>query len=131
MAYNTENYKEQGGKKWVVEGTLDLTNATVEGVVTAPVIDTLVSTSATSALSAKQGKALKGLIDGQAPVDSLASDSATTPLSANQGKVLKDAADLKVAANQADSVEADSPTTAEFNGLLAKLKAAGLMVDDA
>lgn len=34
-------------------------------------------------------------------------------------------------ANQTDSVETTNPTVAEFNALLAKLKAAGLMVADA
>ena len=71
------------------------------GQVTGFVIDNLTSTDATKALSAKQGKALKTLIDG------------------------------KTAANQAASVEAASPTVAEFNALLTKLKAAGLMVADA
>lgn len=55
---------ESGAEIEVKAGaTLTLTGATIAGVVTAPVIDTLVSTSATSALSAKQGKALKTLID--------------------------------------------------------------------
>ena len=37
---------------------------------------------------------------------------------------------VKPMANQAASVAADSPTTAEFNALLAKLKAAGFMIAD-
>jgi hypothetical protein len=37
---------------------------------------------------------------------------------------------VKMAANQAASVEASTPTVAEFNALLTKLKAAGLMVAD-
>lgn len=103
---NVLNYTEQGGAKTViggeleVTGTLTLTAATIAGVVTATVVDTLVSTSGTSALSAKQGKALKTLIDG------------------------------KTAANLAASTEATSPTTAQFNALLAALKTAGLMVAD-
>ena len=36
----------------------------------------------------------------------------------------------KLIANQAASTEATSPTTAEFNALLTKLKASGLMVAD-
>ena len=39
--------------------------------------------------------------------------------------------DAKVAANQAASVAVTSPTVAEFNALLVKLKAAGLMAADA
>jgi hypothetical protein len=37
---------------------------------------------------------------------------------------------VKLAANQADSTELTSPTVAEFNALLAKLKAAGIMAAD-
>jgi len=66
-----------------------------------------------------------------AVVDNLTSTSETSALSAKQGKVLKDAIDAKTAANQAASVETTNPTVAEFNALLAKLKAAGLMAADA
>ena len=110
--YNALNYTEQGGAKTVIGGTLDLTNATVEGVVTAPVVDTLVSTSATSALSAKQGKALKDTAD-------LLATTVSGKLTAVQ------------VANQADS---DATTVANlltcFNTLLAGLKTAGIMVGD-
>ena len=37
----------------------------------------------------------------------------------------------RLIANQANSVEATTPTVTEFNALLTKLKAAGLMVADA
>lgn len=73
-------------------------------------------------------------------VDALTSESATSALSAAQGKVLKDAQDAldvrvtaeeaRVAANQSASTEATNPTVAEFNALLASLKAAGLMAAD-
>lgn len=46
------------------------------------------------------------------------------------GKILNNSGALLIA-NQAASVEATNPTVAEFNALLAKLKAAGLMVADA
>ena len=57
------------------------------------VVDTLTSTSTTSALSAKQGKELKALVDGKTSVtviNSLTSTSTTNALSAKQGKVLND-----------------------------------------
>ncbi|MFA6717911.1 MAG: hypothetical protein WCS15_02405 [Prevotella sp.] len=117
MGYNTLNYTEQGGDKTViggeieVTGTITLTDATVAGVVTAPVVDTLVSESTTSALSAAQGKALK--------------DTADTLATTVAGKITASAA-----ANQAASTEATNPTVAEFNTLLAALKTAGLMVGD-
>ena len=97
---NVKNYTEQGGEKTVIGGTLDLTDATVVGVVTAAVKNNLTTTATGSALDAAQGK------------------------------VLKNAIDAKVAANQAASTGETSPTTAEFNTLLAALKTAGLMVAD-
>jgi len=101
MGYNTLNYTEQGGEVTHIGGTLVIeTGASVTGITTATIVDNLTSTDINKALSA------------------------------NQGKVLKDAIDAKVAANQAASVEVSYPTVAEFNALLTKLKAAGLMVAD-
>jgi hypothetical protein len=121
--YNVPNYKEQGGAKWVVDGeleitgTLDLTGATVEGVVTADVVNNLTTTASGKALDARQGKALKDTIDALAlTVDGIAGDVAEI--------------DGRMAANIPDSTEETSPTTAQFNALLAALKAAGLMVAD-
>jgi hypothetical protein len=148
MSYNTPNYTEQGGAKTViggeieVTGTIDLTNATVEGVVTAAVIDTLVSTSATDALSANQGKALKALVDAKVPIAAIVNDLTTggiaVPLSAEQGKTLG----ARVAANQAANTTTAATDDAtvwalanqlktDVNGILTKLKAAGLMAADA
>ena len=111
MSYNTKNYTEQGGEKTVIGGTIDLTGATVVGVVTSDVVNNLTTTAAGKALDARQGKALKDTADALA----------TTV----NGKLTATAS-----ANQADSTEATSPTTAEFNALLTKLKASGLMVAD-
>ncbi|HAN20421.1 MAG: hypothetical protein A2Y15_08695 [Clostridiales bacterium GWF2_36_10] len=47
------------------------------------------------------------------------------------GKVKFEDVEFAPAANQAASVEATTPTVAEFNALLVKLKAAGIMVADA
>ena len=47
------------------------------------------------------------------------------------GKVKFNGVEIKPAANQAASVETTTPTVAEFNALLTKLKASGLMVADA
>ena len=112
MSYNTKNYTEQGGEKTVIGGTIDLTGATVVGVVTADVVNNLTTTAAGKALDARQGKALKDAADALAITVG--------------GKLTATAA-----ANQADSTEETSPTTAEFNALLAKLIAAGLMAADA
>ncbi len=62
------------------------------------VIDHLLSTSSTSALSARQGLVLKTLIDninitGPSIIDDLLSTSTTDGLSANQGRILKQMVD--------------------------------------
>ena len=112
MSYNAKNYTEQGGEKTVIGGTLEISaGATVVGVVTADVVNNLTTTAAGKALDARQGKALKDTADALA-------------ITVN-GKLTATAS-----ANQADSTEATSPTTAEFNALLTKLKASGLMVAD-
>lgn len=57
------------------------------------VVDNLTSESTVDALSANQGRVLKGLIDnanGVNVVDNLTSTSSTSALSAKQGKVLND-----------------------------------------
>jgi hypothetical protein len=137
MAYNTKNYTEQGGEKTIIGGTLeipgalDLTGTTITGAVTAAVVNNLTTTATGSALDAAQGKALKTLVDARVTTASIVNDlttgGTTVPLSAEQGKTLG----ARVAANQTASVEASTPTVTEFNALLAKLKAAGLMAADA
>lgn len=113
MSYNAKNYTEQGGAKTVIGGTLEIADgATVTGLTSlANIVDNLTTSDAAKALSAKQGKALKDTADALALTVG--------------GKLTATAA-----ANQADSTETTSPTVAEFNALLAKLKAAGIMVDD-
>ena len=100
--YNTKNYTEQGGEKTVIGGTLEIaTGGQVTGITTATIVDSLTSTDATKALSSKQGKTLKTLIDG------------------------------KTSANQANSTATElAGLVTDFNALLSKLKAAGLMAAD-
>lgn len=131
MSYNTKNYTEQGGEKTVIGGTLAVEDgATVTGITTATIADNLTTDESGQALSAAQGVVLKSAVDGKVAtadiVNDLSTGGTTVPLSAEQGKVLAG----RVADNQADSTEATNPTVAEFNALLAKLKLAGLMVDD-
>ena len=65
-----------------------------EAAAKTPVVDNLDSTSTTSALSANQGRVLKGLVDGKLAksdvVNSLSNTSTTKALSAAQGKALND-----------------------------------------
>jgi hypothetical protein len=128
---NVLNYTEQGGAKTVIGGELEVAaGASVTGITTATLVDNLTSTDTDKALTAAQGKALKTLVDAKIATSAIVNDLTTggiaVPLSAEQGKTLA----ARKAANQTASVEASSPTTAEFNGLLTKLKAAGLMVAD-
>lgn len=67
------------------------------------VLDILTSTNTRAALSANQGRVLKGLIDkvgGTTVENSLTSSSTTNALSAAQGKVLKTLVDGKVASTE-------------------------------
>ena len=133
MGYSCKNYKTDGGDKWVVGGTLEIaTGASVTGMTTATIVDTLTSDDAAKALSAKQGKALKTLVDAKIATASIVNDLTTggvdAPLSAEQGKTLAG----RVAANQADSTATEvSGLVTEFNALLAKLITAGLMAPNA
>lgn len=94
----------------ITQGAVNLLSG---GAPLVQVIDNLISTSQTSALSANQGRALKALIDaidavvdglvadgsGPAVVDGLTSTDAAAALSANQGRVLKNLIDGVVAGN--------------------------------
>lgn len=158
---NTSNYMEQGGDKWVIGGELEINGAltindgaTVTGVVSAEIVNNLTTTTGGKALDARQGKALKALIDaidgvGEDNVgDGLAFDSGVISVSVGEGlEIDGDGAvaavvgdgleigednEIKVtaAANVAASTQETSPTVAEFNALLAALKAAKLMEPD-
>lgn len=118
MSYNGKNYMEQGGDKWVIGGALEI----------------------------KEGASVTGLPDGETYTLPVASASALGGVKA-EAKGSGDTVPVKVddagnlyvptypsvptvpqAANQADSVAEDVTTlVSDFNGLLAKLKAAGLM----
>ena len=112
MSYNSKNYTEQGGEKTVIGGTLEIAaGASVTGMTTATIVDALTSDDATKALSAKQGKALKALVD--------AKYTAANATAAAAGLV-RQAALVAEAAGEA-------PTKAEFKALLDALKAAGIM----
>ena len=76
------------------------------------VVDSLTSDSTTDALSAKQGKVLKGLIDGMVPID-----QGTGTDNANVGKILKVGADGKLAL--VDEVADNTPVILNGDGELA------------
>ena len=112
MSYNTKNYTEQGGDKTVIGGTLEVkAGATVTGIAAASIVDNLTSDATDRALSAKQGKALKTLVDAK-----YTAANATTVAA---GLVM-------MSANVAKAVGA-APTKAEFDALIDALITAGLM----
>lgn len=123
MSYNTKNYTEQGGEKTVIGGTLEIKEgASVTGLSADPLLvatgDTLGGVKAAAAgeedtVEVKIGEDSKLYVPTY-PTDATESVSGL----------------VKAAANQADSIAEDTATlVTDFNALLAKLKAAGLMAD--
>lgn len=117
MDYNAKNYMEQGGEKWVVGGTLEIQEgASVTG---------LTSTAAPASETALGG------------VKAAAKEETdTVPVKIGEDAILyvptyPIVPEIPVAANQADSTATDvTALVTDFNALLAKLKAAGLMAAD-
>ena len=124
MSYNTKNYTEQGGEKTVIGGTLEIKEgASVTGLSADPL---LVATEETlggvKASAADEGDTVEIKIgeDGKLYAPTYPTD-ATESVSGL----------VKMAANQADSIAEDTATlVTDFNALLAKLKAAGLLAAD-
>ena len=135
MSYNTKNYTEQGGEKTVIGGTLEIKGkllitdgAEVDGVVTITAPATAETTGGIKAAArAAETDTVEVKIgdDGKAYVPAYP-EAYTLPSATDSVK-----GGVKAAANQAESIEATTPTVAEFNALLAKLKAAGIMTADA
>lgn len=122
MSYNPKNYQKQGGDEWVIGGTLTISpGATVAGMTEAAV------------LSAASASALGGVIAATAG----AGDTVECKINASTKKLYvappaaataAAAGVVKAAANQADSTaDAVADLVDDFNALLAKLVAAGLM----
>ena len=124
MSYNTKNYTEQGGEKTVIGGTLEIKEgASVTGLSADPL---LVATEETlggvKAAAAGEDNTVEVKIgeDGKLYAPTYPTD-ATESVSGL----------VKMAANQAYSIAEDTATlVTDFNALLAKLKAAGLMAAD-
>ena len=115
--YNAKNYTEQGGEKTVIGGTLEIQEgASVTG---------LTSTAAPASAAALGG--VKAVAKG-------AGDTVEAKIGAD-GRLYVPTypvvPEIPVAANQADSTATDAAgLMTDFNALLAKLKAAGLMAAD-
>jgi len=118
MSYNTKNYTEQGGNKTVIGGTLEIKQgATVTGL-------------PSSGLSVATETTLGGV---KAAAKS-ETDTVTVKIGADGNLYVPTypvVPEQLIAVNQADSVAGDiAELLIDFNALLAKLKAAGLMAAD-
>ena len=127
--HNTRNYAAHGGGEWVIGGKLTvLEGATVEG---------LTATAAPASADALGGikAAEKGVGD---TVEAKIGEDAKLYVPAYPEDYVLPAATadtlggVKLAANQVDSAASTiAGLNIEFNALLAKLKAAGIMAPDA
>ena len=117
MSYNAKNYTEQGGEKTVIGGTLEIKEgASVTGLTStaAPASETALGGVKATAKSVGDTVEVKIGTDAKLYVP-------TYPV----------VPEIPIAANQADSIAEDTAAlVTDFNALLAKLKAAGLMVAD-
>lgn len=121
MSYNTKNYTEQGGEKTVIGGTLEFKEgASIIGVPfpdLTPATDTVLG--GIKAESKTEGDTVPARIgvDGRLYVP-------TYP-------TVPEIPTIPVAENQEASTAGDIETlAADFNALLTKLKAAGIMMND-
>ena len=121
MSYNGKNYAEQGGDKWVIGGTLEIKEGATVTCLPGGESYTLPVASATTL----------GGVKAQAKAD-----GDTVPVKVDSGGNLyvptyPTVPTIPKAANQVDSVATEvAALVTDFNGLLAKLKAAGLMTAD-
>lgn len=115
MSYNTKNYTEQGGEKTVIGGTLEIkAGATVTGLAANPLL-----------------AATEIDLGGVKAVAKEETDTVLVKISADDNLYVPAypvVPEIPVAEYMADSVAEDLPTMlADFNSLLAKLRAAELM----
>jgi hypothetical protein len=114
--YNSKNYMEQGGEKWVIGGTLEIqSGASVTGLSADPLLPATEETlGGVKAATKTAGDTVPVAVDVDGTLYVPTYPEAVTP-----------------AENQADSTATDTASlVTDFNALLAKLKAAGLMVAD-
>ncbi len=127
-SYNTKNYAAQGGGEWVVGGKLTfLEGATVTGIAatTAAASEEALGGIRAAAKGAQDSVEVKIGTDGKLYVPGY---PAAYVLPAATSDVL---GGIMAAANQPDSTAATiEDLKADFNALLAKLKAAGGMIAD-
>ena len=115
--YNAKNYTEQGGERTIIGGTLEIKEgASVTGLTSTAAPASEAALGGVKAVPKGGGDTVEAKIgvDGKLYVP-------TYPV----------IPEIPTAANQADSIATDATgLVTDFNVLLAKLKAAGLMADD-
>ena len=118
MSYNAKNYTEQGGEKTVIGGTLEIEEgASVTG------LPSYTLPAATASALGGVKAAAKG--EGDTVEVKLGSDKKL------YAPTYPEVPAFPVAATQADSTAVDAAgLVTDFNALLAKLKAAGLMATE-
>jgi hypothetical protein len=118
MSYNTKNYTEQGGEKTIIGGTLEIK----EGALVTGLPSSQISLATETTLGGIKAAAK--------------TESETVPAKiGSDGKLYVPtypvAKEIPIAANQTASTAVDVSTLrTDFNALLTKLKAAGLMAAD-
>jgi hypothetical protein len=118
MSYNTKNYTEQGGEKTVIGGTLEIKEgASVTGLSADPL---LMATAETLGGVKADAKAETDTVSAKIGEDGILYVLAYPVVP-----------EIPIAANQVDSIATDAAgLVTDFNALLTKLKAVGLMVAD-
>lgn len=127
--HNTRNYAAHGGGEWVIGGKLTvLSGATVEG---------LTATAAPASATALGGikaaaKAVTDTVEAKIGEDAKLYVPAYPEDYVLPSAIADALGGVKLAANQVDSAASTiAALNIEFNALLAKLKAAGIMAPDA
>lgn len=117
MSYNAKNYTEQGGEKTVIGGSLEIkAGASVTGLTSTAAPASETALGGVKAVSKGSGDTVEAKIGTDAKLY-----VPTYPV----------VPEIPVTANQADSTATDAAgLVTDFNALLAKLKAAGLMTAD-
>ena len=115
MSYNVKNYTEQGGEKTVIGGTLEIK----EGALVTGLPSATIPAATENALGGVKAAA-KG-----------SGDAVEVKLGTDEKLYVPAYPVVPAAAVQADSTAADAAgLVTDFNALLAKLKAAGLMASE-
>lgn len=141
--YQPKNRMTDGGDTWEVDGKLVFgETAEIEGLAVSPVVDNLTSEDSDKALSANQGKVLKGLVDGKYTAALATESTAGLVKAAAKGAGEEDVVEAKIGQDGKlyvpayPAIENMAPCDAVenlldyVNGLVQAMKDAGVMMPD-